>query len=275
MKKGIDISEWQSNVDYNLLKSQGIEFAIIRCGYGKNLNQKDTCFEKHYQGLKNAGIKIGCYLYSYCESVENAIKEAENCLNFIKGKSFDLPVFYDLEDKVTLKCGRIQITQMAIDFCKTIENAGYTAGIYASLNWYKNYIDISKLSNYKIWVAEWNGKSNPSINCDYWQYSSSGKVNGILGNVDMNYAINDLPNNSNNENNSYIGGDEPVRVYQNGSTIEPVYADINCTIKIGNLNKYEKCDCFGTFKNRAMVRYAVDNSTNYKIGFVKWTGGVK
>ena len=92
MKKGIDISTWQENVDYNKLKEQGIEFAIIRTGYGKNKSQKDKMFEKHYEGLKNANIKIGAYHYSYITSIEGAIQEAKNCLEFIKGKTFDLPI---------------------------------------------------------------------------------------------------------------------------------------------------------------------------------------
>ena len=77
------------------------------------------------------------------------------------------------------------------------------------------------------------------------------------------------------DNNIESGSDEPVRVYQNGSTSENVYADTNCTIKIGSLNPREKCDCFGAFNDRAMVRYLVDGTNNYKIGFCKWTGGVK
>ena len=77
------------------------------------------------------------------------------------------------------------------------------------------------------------------------------------------------------DNNIESGSDEPVRIYQNGSTSENVYADTDCTKKIGSLNPREKCDCFGTFKDRAMVRYVVSGSSNYKIGFCKWLGGVK
>ena len=77
------------------------------------------------------------------------------------------------------------------------------------------------------------------------------------------------------DNNIESGSDEPVRTYQNGSTSENVYADTDCTKKIGSLNPREKCDCFGIFKDRAMVRYVVSGSSNYKIGFCKWLGGVK
>lgn len=194
MTKGIDISEWQTDVDYMKLKSQGINFAIIRCGYGKNINQKDKMFEKHYAGFKYVGIKVGAYLYSYCTSVENAKFEAKNCLEFIKGKQFDLPIFYDLEDKITRTCGRIEITQMAINFCNEIEKAGYKAGIYANLDWFTNLIDINKVKDYKLWLAQWTNKPTTNFHYDYWQYTDKGKVEGITGNVDMNYCYSDLTN---------------------------------------------------------------------------------
>ena len=92
--KGIDISEWQENVNFSKLKEQGIEFAIIRLGYGKQINQKDSMFETYFEGLKNAGIKVGAYLYSYAYVKEGAKLEAENTLEIIKGKTFDLPILY-------------------------------------------------------------------------------------------------------------------------------------------------------------------------------------
>lgn len=183
--KGIDISKWQPDVDYQKLKEQGIEFVIIRCGYGKDASQKDSCFEKHYQGLKEAGIKVGCYLYSYVTSIENSYKEAENCLNLIKGKTFELPIFYDLEDKKTAPLGKDAITQCALNFCKTIKEAGYQSGVYANLNWFKNYINVKELINsgYTIWLAQWNTngevRHTADFKVDYLQYSDDGKIIGI------------------------------------------------------------------------------------------------
>lgn len=183
--KGIDISKWQKEVDYSKLKEQGIEFVIIRCGYGKESSQKDSMFEQHYQGLKNAGIKVGCYLYSYVTSLENSYKEAKNCLEFIKGKTFDLPVFYDLEDAKTSPMGKENITQCALNFCKTIEEAGYKAGVYANLNWFKNYINVKELINsgYAIWLAQWNNngevRHTADFKVDFLQYSDDGKIIGI------------------------------------------------------------------------------------------------
>lgn len=192
MKKGIDISTFQRNVDYNKLKKDGIEFAIIRCGYGREINQKDIMFEKHYEGLTKVGIPAGTYLYSYATSFGNAQKEIQNCLNLIKGKSFPVGVFYDLEDSKTVgKLGKYTITRMAQEWNNKISNAGYVAGIYANLNWFSNYIDIHKINNYKIWLAQYNSQITADFKPDIWQYTSKGKVNGINGNVDMNYLIND------------------------------------------------------------------------------------
>ena len=188
MKKGIDLSTFQKNVDYKKLKEQGIEFAIIRCGYGKERNQKDAEFETHYRGLKSVGIKVGAYLYSYCTAVENAKLEGENCLYFISGKEFELPIFIDLEENRTKELGRVCVTQIAKTFCEIIENAGYKAGVYANLDWFRNYIDVSQLSDYSIWLAQWNDKYTADFRVDFWQYTNSGKIDGISGNVDLDYA---------------------------------------------------------------------------------------
>ena len=187
--KGIDISEWQDNVNYLRLKEEGIEFAIIRLGYGKHINQKDKCFEKHYAGFKNVGIKIGAYLYSYAYVKEGAKLEAENTLKIIEGKQFDLPIFYDMEESKQANLGKDTLTDMANEWCRIIKNAGYNAGVYANLNWFKNYLnpyDIKKQNNY-IWLALWNNNENPNVSfpVDFWQYSSKGKLDGIQGFVDL------------------------------------------------------------------------------------------
>lgn len=187
--KGIDISEYQENVNYSKLKEQGIEFAIIRLGYGKQINQKDSCFEKHFEGFKNVGIKVGAYLYSYAYVKEGAKLEAENTLKIIQGKQFDLPIFYDMEESKQANLGKDILTDMANEWCRIIKNAGYNAGVYANLNWFRNYLnpyDIKEEGNY-IWLALWNNNENPNVDfpVDFWQYSSKGKLDGIQSFVDM------------------------------------------------------------------------------------------
>lgn len=189
MKNGIDISEWQENVNYSKLKEQGIEFAIIRLGYGKQINQKDSMFETHFKGLKNAGIKVGAFLYSYAYVKEDAKLEAENTLKIIEDKQFDLPIFYDMEERKQANLGKDTLTDMANEWCRIIKNAGYKAGVYANLNWFKNYLNpytIASEFNY-IWLALWNNDEKPNVDFPvaFWQYSSKGKLDGIQSFVDL------------------------------------------------------------------------------------------
>lgn len=173
MLKGVDLSTWNKNVDYNALKGQGIDFAILRCGYGKDAGQKDEMFEEHYKGCKDAGILVGVYHYSYCKSPENAVKEAENCLSYIAGKQLDLPVFYDLEESCILN--NCDPTDITIRFCERIKQDGYDAGVYANLNWFNNYFDVDTLRNNKIriWLAQWNNEITADFDVDLWQYTNN------------------------------------------------------------------------------------------------------
>ena len=187
--KGIDISTYQQNVNYRKLKEQGIEFAIIRLGYGKNSSQKDSMFETHFEGLKNAGIKVGAYLYSYAYVKEDAKLEAKNTLKIIKGKQFDLPIFYDMEESKQAKLGKTVLTEMANEWCRIIKDAGYKAGVYANLNWFKNYLnpyEIASEFNF-IWLALWNNDEKPNVQFPvaFWQYTSNGHLDGIKGRVDL------------------------------------------------------------------------------------------
>lgn len=185
----IDVSCWQTGIDYKKIKNSGIEAIIIRSGYGREVSQKDTQFETHYAGAKAAGLKIGSYWYSYADSVEDAKKEAKACLSCIKGKSFDLPIYFDMEDPSQTKLGKSTLTKIAIAFCDAIKAGGYTPGVYANLNWFNNYLDYSKLkSKYSIWLAQYN--STNQLQCDIWQNSSDGKLNGYSGRLDTNVIFN-------------------------------------------------------------------------------------
>ena len=201
MLKGVDLSTWQEGIDYNELKAQGINFAILRCGYGKDKYdsngkpQKDEMFEEHYKGCKEAGILVGVYHYSYCNSPENAVKEAENCLSYIAGKQLDLPVFYDLEETCILNnCNPTDIT---IKFCDRIKQEGYDSGVYANLNWFNNYFDVNTLknNNIKIWLAQWNDEITADFEVDIWQYTNNifdTESNRIDGNYLLNTNLIDI-----------------------------------------------------------------------------------
>lgn len=185
----IDVSYCQTGVDYNKVKNSGIDAVIIRAGFGKETYQKDSEFETHYKNAKKAGLAVGVYWYSYAYSVAEAKQEAKVCLACIKGKTLELPVYYDLEESGQTRLGMSALTNIAIAFCDAIKSGGYRAGVYSNLNWLNNYLDYEKLRNkYSIWLAQWS--SSPSKSCDIWQNADNGRISGINGNVDTDVIIN-------------------------------------------------------------------------------------
>lgn len=186
----VDISEFQQSINFNKMKNDGIKAVIIRAGYGRESSQKDSMFESHYRNAKAAGLKIGAYWYSYADSVSDAEKEARACLECIKGKSLDMPVYYDLEDHSMVKLGKTRLTAIAERFCETIKKSKYRAGVYANLNWFNNYLDYDKLKRrYSIWLAQYNNVNE--LNCDIWQNSSTGRVSGYNDRLDTNVIYNE------------------------------------------------------------------------------------
>ena len=190
--KGIDVSYHQGVIDWNKVKQAGIEFAIIRIGYGKYDFQKDKQFENNYKNAKNNGIKVGVYHYSYAVNVDEAKQEADLVIKWLSNRELDLPVYFDIEDKSQASLSTNLRTEMAKSFCEKIENAGYWAGIYANKNWLETKLDMNKLNRFTVWLAQWS--SNPTYQGTYgmWQYTSDGSVDGINGRVDMNYQVKEL-----------------------------------------------------------------------------------
>lgn len=185
----IDVSYCQTGVDYNKVKNSGIDAVIIRAGFGKESYQKDSEFETHYRNAKKAGLAVGVYWYSYAYSVAEAKQEAKVCLACIKGKTLELPVYYDLEESGQTRLGMSALTNIAIAFCDAVKSGGYRAGVYSNLNWFNNHLDYERLrSKYSIWLAQWS--SSPSKTCDIWQNADNGRINGINGNVDTDVIIN-------------------------------------------------------------------------------------
>lgn len=274
---GIDVSEANGNIDFNKVKKNGIDFVIIRVGWigNKENHTLDKYFNQNYVNAKNVGLKIGFYVYNYSKSTE-AIKSGANwVLNNIKGKTFDYPVFIDMEDSSLLVCKNLNL--LCMEFCNIINSNGFKAGIYANLDWFRNKLNINELLNYKIWLAEWNGKENHTANfkVDMWQYSSKGKIDGIVGNVDLNKCLNCAANEEEITGNNENKGGFEVKIYQNGSTRETVFQDVNCKTPIGYLNPRETAECYGIIDNKAIVVYKIDGTNNKKVGFCRWLGGVK
>ena len=188
--KCIDVSTWQGSIDFNKVKSAGYNYVIIRAGYGKEKSQKDNMFETNYKNAKSAGLKVGAYWFSYAMSPSTATAEADACLSCIKGKKFELPVYYDMEYQPAMSTSNSNYTKMAVNFCNKLKSNGFKSGVYSSASVYDYLLNRKTLKNngISIWNAEWYTK--PSISCDVWQYSDNGRINGISTNVDLDYIYN-------------------------------------------------------------------------------------
>ena len=193
--RGIDVSDYQANINWDEVKSQ-IGFAILRLGWigNKNNHTLDKKFERNYSECKRLGIPVGVYVYNYCNKEETAEAGAKWTLEHLKGKTLELPVYIDMEDNTIASLGKDKLTEIVFKFNQVIESAGYWAGVYANRNWFDNYLnkDIIK-KRFTTWIAHY-GTSEDKYKGEYdiMQYTSSGKVNGINGNVDMNNMYRDL-----------------------------------------------------------------------------------
>lgn len=192
--KGIDVSKWNRNINWSKVKNAGIDFAMIREGFGvKNPNQIDKKFKENILGAKSSGVYVGVYHYSYACSANEAVNEAHFCLGNIQDLQPEYPVVIDIEDKSQLKLTTRERTDIVKAFCEEIEKAGYYAMFYCNLNWLNNYLYKDELTQkYDLWLAQWNVQS-PSHKCGIWQYSSVGNINGIDGRVDLNISYKNYP----------------------------------------------------------------------------------
>ena len=195
LAKGIDVSSWQGNIDWDKVKADGIQFAILRCGYGSDMtSQDDKYFARNVKECERVGMPFGLYIYSYADSLEKAKSEAAHTLRLLKGLKPQYPIYYDLEDaKTTGQCSKDLILEMAKIFVETLEKEGYWVGIYANKYWNTSYLTDKWYDSKARWIAQYHTECTYKGDYGIWQYSSSGKVNGIKGNVDMNYAYIDYP----------------------------------------------------------------------------------
>lgn len=221
IKYGIDVSEHQGDIDWTAFHT---DFAIIRAGYGRELSQKDKMFEQNYIGAKANGLPCGAYWYSYAMSEEEARKEAAVCLEVLKGKQFEYPIYFDVEEQKTLALGKDKVSAIITAFLTELEKAGYFCGLYMSAYPLKNYVTDTVRRRYAVWVAHYD-VDKPDYNGQYgiWQKSSHGKINGINGNVDINNCYVDYPAIIKNRGDNGFPKPEPPK---------PQKAKIKATIEI-------------------------------------------
>ena len=191
--KGIDVSKHNGEIDWSKA-SKEIDFAIIRAGFGREAHQKDGKFEDNYEQAKKYGVPVGAYHYSYATSVSEAEKEAEVLLSWIRGKKFEYPIFFDIEEKSQVALPKSTCTAIVKAFCKKIEAAGYWVGVYSFDSFFSSNLDSSIQEAYACWAARVeNIKPKHCKKYGMWQYSWKGSVSGINGDVDMNFCYFDYP----------------------------------------------------------------------------------
>lgn len=192
--KGIDVSQWQGDIDWNKVKKDNVNFAVIRAGYGKYASQEDPKFDTNMVNAHKAGMDCGVYWYSYATSVAEAYTEAEVCYSIIKDYNFEYPVFFDIEEDSQRNLSTAEVSAIIDAFCSTMEKKGYYVSIYSYASFLNTKVYSNVLDKYDVWVAHFD-VSAPSYNRQYgiWQYSSTGRINGISGDVDLDYAYKDYP----------------------------------------------------------------------------------
>ncbi|TCL59303.1 putative cell wall binding repeat protein [Kineothrix alysoides] len=191
---GIDVSKWNGNIDWNAVKNSGVSYVIIRCGYrGSSTGAliEDPKFRSNIQGASAAGLKVGVYFFTQAVNEVEAVEEASMVASLVSGYKISYPVFLDVEPSGGRadNIGKDARTAVCKAFCQTIQNSGYTAGIYANKTWLTSYINTASLTSYKIWLAQYAAApSYSATKYDLWQYSSKGSVSGISGSVDLNIS---------------------------------------------------------------------------------------
>lgn len=225
----IDLSELQDCVDFERLKNNGVTGVILRIGYGRGVHRFDKSFADFYTRAREAGLLIGGYWESHLSkyTLTESQDEADACLSVINGRKFDLPIFYDVEEPTIYALyNKKELTNSIIDFCNILKKQGYRTGVYSGYYFTVDKIDIDKIrgKGFYFWFADWSSK--PHLICDLWQYTESGKINGVTHNgalqsVDFNKIINKniLPNaeryltvakNSKLRSAAYCGGDSKI-----------------------------------------------------------------
>lgn len=192
--RGIDVSHWQGAIDWTRVKAAGIQFAIIKSGGSDDGFYTDPRWEENYRNAKANGVAVGAYYFvgPGCTSAADGKADAERFLAQLKGKQLEYPVFIDLE--ATAPSAKAGATEATIAFCQALEAAGYFAGIYSSTDsGFRERLDDSKLTPFTHWVAQYASKCTYCGAYGIWQYSSTGSVNGVSGNVDMDISYIDYP----------------------------------------------------------------------------------
>lgn len=255
LMKGIDVSYAQGRVDWSQVKNSGVQFALIRAGYGRELSQKDVQFENNYSGCKSNNIPCGAYWYSYAMSPEEAVIEANTFLSTIKGKSFEFPVYYDVEEAKQFNLGKTKVTAIIKAFLETVEKAGYWVGIYMSTSYLLDYVSNEVRDRYAIWVAQYSSQCTYTGQYGIWQYGIAGHPNwdtknvksikGVSGQCDVDYCYIDYPSLVKKSGLNFITDTPTTKPVENTDVVTYSSSDKTQLTEHFNVSEF-KCKCGGS-----------------------------
>lgn len=240
---GIDVSEFQGNINWTAVKNSGVDFAILRTGFGNNKNQIDKCFINNLISATENNIKVGCYWFGYASNEKEAEEEAKVFLSIINEykDKITFPVFYDWEydsDRYVKQYygfspSKEQLTNLVMSFCNYIKSNGYECGYYTNLDYIENRLNYNDLTNYKLWLAYYSA-NKPKYDCIFQQYTSTGRIDGINGYVDLNKSFAYIGESEEVENNDY------VYVVKSGDTLSGIASKYNTSYQ--ELAKYNNIE---------------------------------
>ena len=184
---GIDVSRYQGDIDWAQVAASGVKFALLRAGSQNNSGPYiDPYFERNYANAKAAGIAVGAYIYTYAETEAEQNDEILTILPALEGKTFEYPVFVDVEDKSLTGIGKAALTHLVKRYMDIIDQKGFVPGWYSYTNYINSYLCPEVLADYPLWVADYRSSLGYTGDYHIWQYTSSGTVPGISGKVDLN-----------------------------------------------------------------------------------------
>ena len=279
MTKGIDVSKYQGRINFDKVKKSGYKFVILNAGYGKFSSQKDPSFEENYTNARKAGLYVGAYWYSYAETKADAELEADVFLKVIKGKKFEYPVCFDIEDRCQTSLSQSQVGEIVTAFCNKCEKAGYYVCVYSYASFLNEKIPENVRKRYDIWVAHY-GVEKPSFSGSYgmWQYTSSQRIDGIETNTDCDYSYKDYPAIMKAKGlNGFSASSSPVleeKGYKYGDKSAGVYA-LKALLEIAHSRKIISTEVSGNTLFDKSVQTAVNEYLSKKKYAVNGIAGEK
>lgn len=266
---GIDVSDWQGVIDWSAVANNDIKFAILKAvgtSSEKGIYISDY-WESNYQGAKDNNIKVGAYLYTYAFNKTEAEEELTYLLKALKGKSFEYPIYIDVEDSSLYQnCTVDEITDTVKYLCERLKEEGYFPAVYTYANFAKNYLNMGRLAEYDLWIADYTAPVDYMGDYTIWQYSSSGAINGIDGRVDMNISYKDYATLLAGNNDGSDKNADPEEDNNEGGKINMSTLNTRIVLRNDSTINWNANETAVLLKGEVGIEFLTDGKAKLKIG---------